>query len=156
MLAWLWRDHDIYCSDFGREYGWFVECQGKRVAELVDAVWDVDSQFWHDYRMVPLTKDPQELAELNSHDFWYRGGLIYENRKYGIRVTHVLAGLLPDEDDGKTVVHIRGLYLPVRFPLLWEMVCHVLPRCRQRYTKRMEASARLHEAKSASRHDNRA
>jgi hypothetical protein len=135
MLAALKRDLDIYRSDFGREYGWFVERQGNRVAELIDPVWDMHSQFWHDYVLVPLTQEPAKLAEPDSRDFWDRDGLIYEHRKYGNRVTHVLANLWPDRSDGKKIIHIRGLYLPVRFPRLWEMVCFLLPR----YGKRPES-----------------
>lgn len=122
MLAWLRHDLDIYRSDFGREYGWFVEWQGKRVAELIDPVWDWQSQFWHDYVLVPLTDEPAELAELYSPEFWHRGSLIYEHRKYGNRVTLVLANLWSNRSDGKKTVSIRSLYLPVRFPTLCKMV----------------------------------
>jgi hypothetical protein len=127
MIAWLKRDFDIYRCDFGREYGWFVEWQGKRVAELIDPAWDWNSQFWHEYVLVPLTDEPAEVAELNSPEFWHRN-LTYENRKYGNRVTHVLANLRPARSDGKEIVSIRSLHVPVRLRRLWEMVSLFLPR----------------------------
>jgi hypothetical protein len=131
MLAWVRRNLDIYRSDFGRKCGWFVESGGRRVAELVDSVWDSDEQFWHVYRVVPLTEVPNEFAAIFSDEFWYRPGIVFENRKYGTRVTDALAGFMREERGAK-VIPMRNLYVPVSFRLLWEFVCLFLPERRWR------------------------
>src|SRR5437764_919614 len=113
MVEWVRRNLDIYRSDFGRKYGWFVEWQGRRVAELVDPVWDSGAQFWHDYRVVPMAADRGERAALDTQEFWHRPGIVYVNRKYGTRVCDALAGGLRGQA-GARVVPMRYLYVPVR------------------------------------------
>ena len=121
MLAWIRRNLDIYRSDFGRKYGWFVEWQGRRVAELVDAVHDVGSQFWHDYTILPLTDDPAERAALGTQPFWQQFGLVYINRKYGTRVSDALGGRLQEAERG-LVIPMRALWVPLPCPEFWEFL----------------------------------
>ena len=71
-------------SDYGRNYGWYVERNGRRIAALTDPVWDCESQFWFRYRVVPLSDDPADLAFLRSDACWNASGeAIYRNREFG-------------------------------------------------------------------------
>jgi hypothetical protein len=126
MFSWLRRNLEVYRSDFGRNFGWWVELDGKRLTALVDAVWLSDDQFWHLYRIVPLTSDPQDVAAISSEAFWFRPGVMFINQRYGTRVTDAVAGPVWGRD-GVYLIMMRHLFVPVRFPLLWEFVCLFLP-----------------------------
>src|SRR5207249_1509090 len=91
MFGFLKRRRRILESDFGRKFGWYVEQDGCRVAVLTDSQWDSDSQFWHQYKVIPLTTDPKVIEALKSPEFWW-GNLVFENRECGTRVQGALAG----------------------------------------------------------------
>jgi hypothetical protein len=98
-------------SDFGREFGWSVELNGRPVARLEDPVWDSQNQFWHHYRLVLITEDPAERAALLDPRFWnaHHTELVFRN----LRLGEVAAGAFPAirvfDDQGR--VSMRGLYL---------------------------------------------
>jgi hypothetical protein len=69
-------------SNYGREYGRYVEHNGRQIAALTDPEW-VD-QFWFRYRVVPLTADPADLEFLRSDACWNAsGGAVFRNREFG-------------------------------------------------------------------------
>ncbi len=41
-------------TDFGRIFGWWLCLNGERIADLNYWRFDVDSQFWHEYRLFPF------------------------------------------------------------------------------------------------------
>jgi hypothetical protein len=120
-MSWARRSLKIYHSDFGRNFGWFVERRGKRVAALVDPVWDVNNQFWHIYRLVALSDSPDELAELLTREFWDDPGLVFENREFGARVHGALASG-PERHAEGVVLHMRLLSVTMTLPGFWKLV----------------------------------
>jgi hypothetical protein len=127
MLEWARRNLDIDRSDFGRAHGWYVEWRGRRIAALTDPAWDANMQFWHDYKVVALTDDPGEAAALRTEEFWNQPGLVFENRKYGVRVHDELVGGVRPKPDG-IILPMRLLYIPVVYPELWRLVDRLLYR----------------------------
>jgi hypothetical protein len=127
MFAWAKRNLDIYRSDFGRAYGWYVEWRGRRIAALVEPVWDANLQFWHDYKVVAMTDDPGEAAALRTEEFWDQPGLVFENRKYGVRVHHALIGRVRLEPNC-IIMSMRALFVPIVWPGLWRFVDQLLRR----------------------------
>ncbi|MEM7151604.1 MAG: hypothetical protein AAF799_02135 [Myxococcota bacterium] len=113
-LGKRWREWlDEVRSDYGRQYGWFVERNGTPIAILLDPQW-VD-MFWDSYRVHPVPgsnlPDMIYTAEL-----WHAGDLVYRNRATGEVVGAWAGGALPTRDDPRVVM--RGLYLHRRFTLL--------------------------------------
>lgn len=49
------RPRKLATSNYGREYGWFIELNGKVVGELVYL--DCAEMFWDWYRVVPSSED---------------------------------------------------------------------------------------------------
>lgn len=67
-------------SDFGRRFGWFVEREGEKIAELDYIRWDSHAQFWHDYALIWLVaKDKQVEPDA---DKWCTPKLALRNRRY--------------------------------------------------------------------------
>jgi hypothetical protein len=63
--------------------GWFIEVNGKRVAELTEPMYVMGSQFWHSYVIVPLTDNPLEREDLFTKTFWDRNP-VFRSRKFGV------------------------------------------------------------------------
>ena len=98
-------------SDFGRDYGWFVELDGQRVAELTAPEWDEDMQFWFRYTLTPRTGDEGIRARLHTKEFWEWTELVFRSREFGLVAPNAFAVLLPD---GR--VSARGLDLYSELP----------------------------------------
>ncbi|OWK37644.1 hypothetical protein [Fimbriiglobus ruber] len=98
-------------SDFGRQFGWAVEWNGRVIARLEDPVWDSDSQFWHSYELVPATDEPAERASLFDPEFWetHLEELTYRNLRLGEVATFAFPGIRIFDKQGR--VRMRGLYL---------------------------------------------
>ncbi len=120
----MYRKLRIVESNYGRDFGWYVERDGRRLAALTEPWWE--DQFWFSYRVEPLTDDPATLEELRSDGFWQRfDRLVFRSREFGTAIPYAFPGGIP----GQTVresgrVSMRGLYVPVRcYPwdslLLW-------------------------------------
>lgn len=111
-------------TNYGRECGWYVERDCRRVAALTDCRWH--DMFWDSYAVEALTTDPQEQRMLFADEFWNRfKELTFRNREFGAVATHAFpcigAGTVLNRT-GRLVV--RGLYLVVpSYPwdrlLLW-------------------------------------
>ena len=42
--------------------GWFIEVDGRRVAELTEPMYESGSQFWYSYVIVPTQEEPDGMA----------------------------------------------------------------------------------------------
>jgi hypothetical protein len=98
-------------SNFGRDFGWWVEWNGRAVARLDDPVWDSNSQFWFHYRLTLTTTDPAERAALLDKKFW--DAHISEITFRSIRLGEVAVGAFTSERvfDENGRVWTRGLHL---------------------------------------------
>lgn len=104
-------------SGYGREHGWHLEHRGVCLAVLTDPKWA--EMFWLTYRIGPTTEDPRAIAMLRSKAFW--ASCDYEFRSRGFReevVDHAFGARGPGNDE----VTVRGLYLTIEEPTLWESV----------------------------------
>jgi hypothetical protein len=109
----MYRRLRILESNYGRDGGWYVEVEGRRLAALTDPQYY--DMFWDSYRLEPLTTDPAELEMLFSADFWdHCGGITFRSRAFGEVAPNAFPSLLAGavlQQTGRLVV--RGLYLPV-------------------------------------------
>lgn len=90
--------------------GWFVEIDGRRVAELTEPMYESGSQFWFSYVIVPKTNDPQENAALFSGEFWSSGKAVLRSRKFGFVASNALPSSTPPDPDTHRML-FRGLHL---------------------------------------------
>src|SRR5436190_22114726 len=67
-------------GQWGHNFGWYVEHNGRRVAEIVSPV--QSDQFWRKFDVVPLVTDRHYLDVLQSDHFWADPGLLDRNRAY--------------------------------------------------------------------------
>jgi hypothetical protein len=109
-------------TDYGRESGWYVEVDGRKIARLVDPQWE--EMFWDSYRLEPLTEDSEERAMLYSADFWHSGKAVYLNVEFDVVAPFAFAGGSSDElstrlrETGR--LSMGGLYLLVpSYPWDW-------------------------------------
>ena len=115
----------ILDSDRGRNYGWYVELDGRPIAILADPESVPNNESWHVYTVVPTTADAEEIKALATDEFWYGDNLqqkrlSYVNREVGSRSTDGWAGGLHALEDGTIKAGMRSLYVPV--PLPWEEI----------------------------------
>jgi hypothetical protein len=113
-------------TNYGRECGWYVEIDDRKVARLADPQWE--DMFWVTYRLEPLTGDPKERAMLYSAEFWHSCKAAFRNCEFNEVAPFAFAGGSPVElatrlmETGR--LSMRGLYLEVpSYPwdclLLW-------------------------------------
>jgi hypothetical protein len=109
----MYRRLRILASDYGRDYGWYVETEGRRIAVLTDVQWE--DMFWHSYRLEVLTTNLGEVENLYSDDFWRpRQALLFRSREFREVAPFAFAGGRPGSmlrESGRILV--RGLYLAV-------------------------------------------
>ena len=102
------RDEYV-ATDFGRRYGWWLCLDGARVAELNYRCYDIDSQFWHVYRLFPLTPRFDEVGF--DPNRWCEPSVSLESRyAVGFRESDLL--MAPRGPAGTQLVAIRSLLIP--------------------------------------------
>lgn len=104
----------MFESNYGRDFGWFVEKHGARVAALVEP--QREDQFWHSYRVEPVDGDglPEAVFAI---EFWRAGDLAFRNRATGEIVRDAFAGgTIPTRERPR--VAMRGLYSRIMPTLL--------------------------------------
>jgi hypothetical protein len=107
----------IFETNYGRDAGWFVEDHGRRIAQLTDP--RITEMFWVSYRIEPLIDDPIEREELlNSPERWDACEFVYRSREFGQVAEYAFPAARPFPESGRVL--IRGLYLGIREPSLWE------------------------------------
>jgi hypothetical protein len=126
-------------TGYGRECGWFVEADGRKIARLTDPMYE--DMFWITYRLEPLTVDAEDRALLHSAEFWHSEKPVYGNCEFGEVAPNALAGGSPAELTKRLMetgrISMRGLYLIVPnyswdWLLLW---------LRRRFSKRRKDSS---------------
>ena len=112
--------------------GWFIELDGKRLAELDEPMYESGSQFWCSYVIRPLVDDIAERALLFSKEFWDDGRAVFRSRKFGVIAPNALtAARTPDPDTHR--ISVRGLQLQRDpGPSLVERLFRLFKRLRKR------------------------
>ena len=112
--------------------GWFIELDGRRLAELDEPMYESGSQFWCSYVIRPLIDDAAERALLLSKEFWDGGKAVFRNRKFGVIAPNAFtANCAPNPDTHRILV--RGLQLQLDpGPSLVERFFGLFKRLRKR------------------------
>jgi hypothetical protein len=108
-------------SRFGRRFGWYVELDGRQIAELTDP--QSEDMFWVNYAVTPLADDESTREALFTDAFWKRTDLVYRNRFTGEVPPKAFQGGPPPSKE-RPRVSMRALYsslTPTRYErlLLW-------------------------------------
>jgi hypothetical protein len=121
------RRLQIIESNYGREAGWFVEDNGRRIAQLTDPRFE--DMFWYSYKIEPLTEDPAEREELlTSPDRWLACKFVYRSRQFDSVAETAFPAGQPFPEPGRVLM--RALYLWVGDPSLWDRLLLRLRRSR--------------------------
>ena len=92
-------------ANYGRDFEWFVESDGQRVAMLADPQWD--DMFWTSYAYAPVADATADCDDLDSPGFWLRDDLIFRSREFDLVVPGAFAAL-GGPQSGR--ISMRGLY----------------------------------------------
>lgn len=113
------RRLDIIESGDGRRGGWYVECDGERLAALVDVRFA--DMFWDSYRLDILTADPAKRNALFTAAFWLESELIFRSMQFGDVAPRAIPSLIAaDTLRSSGRIEFRGLRLPAhRRPWDW-------------------------------------
>ncbi len=111
----------VFEANYGRDFGWFVEKGGLRVAALTEPRFE--DMFWYSYIVEPLAENSAEAEAIFTEDFWAEPGLTFRNRVTGEVVSSAFrGGGIPTKVSPR--IMMRGLYTsmePTAFErvLLW-------------------------------------
>jgi hypothetical protein len=81
---------ETFEADYGRDFGWFVEKDDRRVASLADARFE--DMFWYSYAVEPLSESAAEREAVFTAEFWAQTGIVYRNRATGEVAPHAFSG----------------------------------------------------------------
>ena len=106
----------LFEADYGRDFGWFVEKDGRRIAALTDPRFE--DMFWYSYAVEPL--GDAERKQIFAPHFWDQPDLIYRYRVTDEVVPNAFpAGAAPTEQNPR--VWMRALHTAQR-PTIVERV----------------------------------
>lgn len=83
----------LKASNYGRNFGWWVERDGKVICSLDDPRYG--DMFWTSYRVTPENGTPLEL--LRGLSLWHEENIRYRNRQLNLYAPNAFASLGPDE-----------------------------------------------------------
>ena len=100
------RKRELRKSNYGREYGWYLECEGKDVGELVNPEWV--EMFWTSYEIISY-----DDSIVYNKDLWTNCVFRYRNKKLNEYADYAFAAIYIDTPGIKKgdKVLMRGLYL---------------------------------------------
>lgn len=106
MRSTLRRAHRLACSNYGRDYGWYAEYQGRVVGELTDARWE--DMFWDSYAVTPASREAEPV--FIDDDLWERCQFRFRNKEMNEYAENAFcAGTAPFIRNGR--IFMRGLFL---------------------------------------------
>lgn len=115
LLMGYGRRLRIWETNYGRDSGWVIECQGRAIATLTDCRWE--EVYWDSYRLEIITDDPDVQARLQTQEFWaitQAEGLVYRNLEFADVAPFAFPSLSPFSEPGRLMMY--GLYLDVGPP----------------------------------------
>ncbi|HAS40098.1 MAG TPA: hypothetical protein DCS93_06440 [Microscillaceae bacterium] len=102
-----WKNsRELQKSNWGREYGWYIEFEGKIIGELVDC--EFRDMFWDRYKIIP--KNDQWGSYLFDEKHWFESAFKFKNKHYNLYAPNPFTGGIGDLKISKQI-EIRGLYL---------------------------------------------
>ncbi|MGY3794890.1 hypothetical protein [Aquimarina sp. 433] len=93
-------------SNFGRDYGWYIEYEGKIVGELVD--WKLTDMFWCSYKVVPINDELKNIVF--NENLWQNCKFKFKNKKYNKYAENAFSGFAPGSLMKTKTVGMRMLY----------------------------------------------
>lgn len=108
---------DVFKTNYGRSAGWLVEHSGHPIALLTD--YEPLDMFLDSYRIEPIPPHTEEARKcISSAQFWHEGNFSLRSRQFNELAPHAV--VLGFHGKDKQRVKVRGLYLPISKPRLWE------------------------------------
>ena len=77
-MSFFGKESIVKKSDSSRMFGWWVSVDGKRVASLESRAWDTNSQFWHIYEVIKISKEFSKIGL--DQDRWCDSSVTIQNR----------------------------------------------------------------------------
>ena len=102
-------------SDYGREFGWYVERDGRRLAALTEPAYA--DMFWVRYCVEPVSQSADTLDALFEDAYWCSPKYVFRSRQFS---DCVVEGMGP-VDPGRCHATLRFLYIVPSFSR-WERV----------------------------------
>jgi hypothetical protein len=93
-------------SNFGRDYGWYIEYDGKAIGELID--WKFTDMFWCDYKIVSLNNEWESI--LFDEKRWQNCEFKFKNKVYNKYAENAFSGFAPGSLMKTKTVGMRMLY----------------------------------------------
>jgi hypothetical protein len=101
-------------ADYGRSFGWFVEQDGHQLATLTEPRFE--DMFWYSYKVTPLTEDETVFTK----EFWNQDGLVFRNMVLDKVAPNAFPAMSASPSKENPRVRMRGLYLWISEPTLFE------------------------------------
>ncbi|MEM8892142.1 MAG: hypothetical protein AAGD28_29455 [Bacteroidota bacterium] len=96
----------LYKSNYGRNFGWYIEYKGQRVGELINV--RHEDQFWHSYDLISLDKETDKI--LFNPENWDYSNFEFRNKVLSLYAKNALcSGESPDFTENR--IFMRGLYV---------------------------------------------
>ncbi|OEK08666.1 hypothetical protein A8C32_04240 [Flavivirga aquatica] len=93
-------------SNFGRDYGWYIEYEGKIVGELVD--WKFTDMFWCSYKVVSICNEWEHI--LFDEKLWQNCEFKFKNKKHDKYAENAFSGFTSGSLIETKTVGMRMLY----------------------------------------------
>jgi len=93
-------------SNWGRDFGWFIEFEGEKIGELVDA--EFYDMFWVKYKIVPYSSFEKVVLD---YENWASCSFQYQNKHYLQYPKNAFFGMTIDKENDNYTIAMRGLYL---------------------------------------------
>lgn len=108
MRKSIHRAQNLFNSNYGKEYGWFIELDNEIIGELKNPK-PVD-MFWEAYEIIPLKG--KKAIFVNSHSTWNNPKLKFKNKTMDEYALHAYPSIpFNPENSMNGIVNMRGLYL---------------------------------------------
>jgi hypothetical protein len=98
-------------ANFGRDFGWFVEDEGRRIAVLTDPRFE--DMFWFSYAVTAIADDAQTVGAIRTPEFWRTAELVFRNRGTGEIAINAYPGAQALTEN-RDRVWMRGLYVSIQ------------------------------------------
>jgi hypothetical protein len=111
----------IWETIYGRDAGWVIERQGRRIAVLTDP--RPEDMFWDSYRMDVVADDPELARRMQTKEFWAVAeaeGLVWRSLEFGDVAAYAFPAMSPFPKPGRLMM--RGLHLAIGAPWPWDWV----------------------------------
>ena len=96
----------LYKSNYGSNFGWYIEYKGQRVGELINV--RHEDQFWHSYDIISLDKETDKI--LFNPENWDYSNFEFRNKVLSLYAKNALcSGESPDFTESR--IFMRGLYV---------------------------------------------